>query len=199
VYVILFSDASLPVKVPTSVKFDFFDFSAKLDYPTVILADFNIYNNTEYPIDVLTKPSLSEGHFCSSAVANANLQGQLRPLFTDVWKHVYSQEEEQQGYTFSNMPWPGMISRPDRIMVRLRNFFQNLNRFCRTKVNLVIWASENSSRMSVWINQLYWYHYQSRLMVMVWNTSRNTIGTSFYRARRHLPHPPTENSFEVVS
>ncbi|XP_013416911.1 uncharacterized protein LOC106178324 [Lingula anatina] len=76
----------------------------------VILGDFNTYTDFEMPIHLLTSYKWSK--------KKCYADSQFRyggPRFRDVWTSLqYSHEE---GLTFSNMPTPGLESRPDRILV----------------------------------------------------------------------------------
>jgi len=56
---------------------------------------------------------------CYKYISNPQELDRLQKrYFVDVWKVLHPNET---GYTFSNMPWPGMQSRPDRILIEATN------------------------------------------------------------------------------
>jgi len=84
--------------------------------PQIVLADFNVHNDSLWVIDSLLRTSLNNNHPCREASPKLALGS--TPLI-DTWRHLNPDASEISGYTFSNMPWPGMVSRPDRILVHL--------------------------------------------------------------------------------
>lgn len=113
--------------------------------PKIILGDFNTYNDFEVPIEYLTKrmspkhPSKPNNNLAKNG-EQFNSVHQQNSEQNAVWchnffqNHVSDQNErndndddgelidawaelfpEKPGFTFSNMPWPGLVSRPDRI------------------------------------------------------------------------------------
>lgn len=83
-----------------------------LDYLTsqnlrniIVLGDFNAYPDFSGPVDAFT----------SKVVASCPFERPQAPLLYDAAK-VYSKSADQH-LTFSNMPSPGLISRPDRILL----------------------------------------------------------------------------------
>ncbi|CAG5128239.1 unnamed protein product [Candidula unifasciata] len=74
----------------------------------IILGDFNIYPDFEAPVELFTSRRHSACSVSSSVTS-------LRGLFKDVW--LSAGRRPQEGLTFSNMPTPGLVSRPDRILV----------------------------------------------------------------------------------
>ncbi|KAK3101761.1 hypothetical protein FSP39_006160 [Pinctada imbricata] len=80
---------------------------------TVILGDFNTYKDFDMPVQLLTHTSRMSLGKCSS-----QLESYMKKTsaFQDAWKVVHALDGDN-GYTFSNMPYPGLESRPDRILV----------------------------------------------------------------------------------
>ncbi|XP_063438028.1 uncharacterized protein LOC134719030 [Mytilus trossulus] len=78
----------------------------------VLLGDFNTYNDFEAPIDLITfKP----GHAMTHCKQELKQIGNRYINFDDSWQKLHG--KDHSGLTFSNMPFPGLESRPDRIMV----------------------------------------------------------------------------------
>eukprot|EP00794_Sanderia_malayensis_P006186 gene6186-6901_t len=82
---------------------------------TVLLGDFNVYRDHHWPIY-----ALMNGKFPANAPWRCKrtqkpwFHGHSDYNFVDAWKSI---QPHQPGYTFSNMPSPGLHSRPDRILV----------------------------------------------------------------------------------
>ncbi|KAJ8301501.1 hypothetical protein KUTeg_020488 [Tegillarca granosa] len=79
----------------------------------IILGDFNTYNDYEWPIRLMTSPKddiQTQGCF-----QQQQQLGKFRSVYIDAWEKT--KKEEEKGLTFSNMPTPGLESRPDRILV----------------------------------------------------------------------------------
>lgn len=92
-------------------------------YPFVILGDFNAYNDSSAPLELITSAEAIDAfglaHKCMEAVEKEHLSLELlqKHKWSDAWREVNPAANETAGYTFSTMPWPGMVSRPDRILV----------------------------------------------------------------------------------
>ncbi|XP_062587961.1 uncharacterized protein LOC134249646 [Saccostrea cucullata] len=78
----------------------------------VILGDMNVYNDFEWPLKLLTSKRRTDFKGCIPQLESFRRK---RQTFLDAWTEVHGLEEA--GYTFSNMPSPGLESRPDRIIV----------------------------------------------------------------------------------
>ncbi|XP_033744975.1 uncharacterized protein LOC117330650 isoform X2 [Pecten maximus] len=79
---------------------------------SVILGDFNTYNDFDWPVKLFTSPNqktLSECHIQDIKFLGAK----GKAPWSDVWEMV---GHPSSGRTFSNMPTPGYESRPDRIL-----------------------------------------------------------------------------------
>uniref|UniRef100_A0A0B6ZLI3 Endonuclease/exonuclease/phosphatase domain-containing protein n=1 Tax=Arion vulgaris TaxID=1028688 RepID=A0A0B6ZLI3_9EUPU len=74
----------------------------------IILGDFNAYADYESPVNLFT--SRRNSVCLVSSEINSH-----RRLFKDAW--LLSGKQPFEGLTFSNMPSPGLQSRPDRILV----------------------------------------------------------------------------------
>eukprot|EP00051_Salpingoeca_urceolata_P005858 m.78189 g.78189 ORF g.78189 m.78189 type:complete len:483 (-) comp14574_c0_seq4:91-1539(-) len=74
----------------------------------VIAGDLNAYQGDVGPLELFTAPS-NKHHRCSAAFASVNVVPELR--FKDAWG-----AGDGAGLTFSNMPQPGVVSRPDRLL-----------------------------------------------------------------------------------
>eukprot|EP01119_Soliformovum_irregulare_P000218 TRINITY_DN10157_c0_g1_i1.p1 TRINITY_DN10157_c0_g1~~TRINITY_DN10157_c0_g1_i1.p1 ORF type:complete len:340 (+),score=54.75 TRINITY_DN10157_c0_g1_i1:262-1281(+) len=85
--------------------------TAPQDIPVIVLGDFNAYSDFEDPI-VCLKDSPSNRSMPTTT--SKCLPQEFPRRFRDVWKPT---DSDDLGLTFSNMPWPGMQSRPDRIFV----------------------------------------------------------------------------------
>lgn len=85
---------------------------ASLPKPTVLVGDTNTYNDFEDPILHLSSDDPTSST-CAQAQAGTPLPFSNDALF-DAWSTVHGTEP---GFTFSNMPSPGMQSRPDRILL----------------------------------------------------------------------------------
>lgn len=76
---------------------------------SVILGDFNAYADFSWPVDGILKGSFDKDGPCQ------NTQGSIQGFgFVDAWVMANG---DRTGYTFSNMPEPGFVSRPDRILL----------------------------------------------------------------------------------
>eukprot|EP01116_Phalansterium_solitarium_P000056 TRINITY_DN10042_c0_g1_i1.p1 TRINITY_DN10042_c0_g1~~TRINITY_DN10042_c0_g1_i1.p1 ORF type:complete len:401 (+),score=88.25 TRINITY_DN10042_c0_g1_i1:51-1253(+) len=87
--------------------------------PLVILGDFNAYNNYPFAMLMLTGDDVAPAsNPCRQQRQQAEaVAGEAMPdvgKFRDVWSSLYPHDA---GLTFSNMPSPGLESRPDRILV----------------------------------------------------------------------------------
>jgi endonuclease/exonuclease/phosphatase family metal-dependent hydrolase len=94
--------------------------SAASGYPFVILGDFNAYNDSSAPLDLIfADQTLPLVHRCGEAMARERVTiDHLRQhKWIDAWRHANPSANETLGYTFSTMPWPGLVCRPDRILV----------------------------------------------------------------------------------
>ncbi|ELT90867.1 hypothetical protein CAPTEDRAFT_217237 [Capitella teleta] len=78
----------------------------------VILGDFNAYPDFEGPFQLFNSSSWDSNNPCIRKNRRLNFLKHLRPL-SDAWRL----SGIKGGNTFSNMPAPGMVSRPDRIFV----------------------------------------------------------------------------------
>ncbi|OWF48749.1 uncharacterized protein LOC110452657 [Mizuhopecten yessoensis] len=79
---------------------------------SIVLGDFNTYNDFDWPVKLFTLPNqktLLECHIQDEKFLS--LRG--RSPWSDVWEMV---GHPSSGRTFSNMPTPGYASRPDRIL-----------------------------------------------------------------------------------
>ncbi|XP_068714606.1 uncharacterized protein [Montipora foliosa] len=81
---------------------------------SVLLGDFNAYNDFSWPVKAIMEGSLDKEGPCQQSQALS--QGYA---FVDAW---VTANGDGTGYTFSNMPEPGLVSRPDRILVSLSGF-----------------------------------------------------------------------------
>ncbi|XP_006811301.1 uncharacterized protein LOC100369850 [Saccoglossus kowalevskii] len=82
---------------------------------SVIMGDFNIYQGFEQPLERLMKGYFTSSSGCPKNTFLEHIQDPSKTtLYKDAWKETHAHED---GFTFSNMPAPGMESRPDRILV----------------------------------------------------------------------------------
>ncbi|KAH3893227.1 uncharacterized protein LOC127859717 isoform X1 [Dreissena polymorpha] len=92
---------------------DVLNFVNKRDMKNVILlGDFNTYNDYEWPVRLVTD-KLDHNNPCTRLI-NSKWPSMNKGLYKDAW---ISTNPEEKGLTFSNMPTPGLESRPDRIIV----------------------------------------------------------------------------------
>lgn len=83
---------------------------------SVLLGDFNAYNDFHWPVNGIMKGSFDKQGPCHAS-SHLDPQGLNQGYgFVDAW---VTANGNSKGYTFSNMPEPGLISRPDRILVSL--------------------------------------------------------------------------------
>lgn len=78
----------------------------------IIGGDFNAYNDFESPQNMLTEPENMNSH----AVCCPGRHIHNFIPFEDVWKLL--KQPNENGFSFSNMPWPGLQSRPDRLLIQ---------------------------------------------------------------------------------
>ncbi|XP_069142390.1 uncharacterized protein [Argopecten irradians] len=79
---------------------------------SIILGDFNTYNNFEWPVKLFTSPDQQTLTECQIGdIKFLGVKG--KAPWSDVWEMV---GHPNSGRTFSNMPTPGYESRPDRIL-----------------------------------------------------------------------------------
>ncbi|XP_060083400.1 uncharacterized protein LOC132562661 [Ylistrum balloti] len=79
---------------------------------SVVLGDFNTYNDFDWPVKMFTSPNQKTLDECRiQDVKFLSLRG--KSPWRDVWEMV---GHPSAGRTFSNMPTPGFESRPDRIL-----------------------------------------------------------------------------------
>eukprot|EP01114_Cavostelium_apophysatum_P001642 TRINITY_DN11440_c0_g1_i1.p1 TRINITY_DN11440_c0_g1~~TRINITY_DN11440_c0_g1_i1.p1 ORF type:complete len:374 (+),score=53.59 TRINITY_DN11440_c0_g1_i1:182-1303(+) len=82
--------------------------ATRKDHPSIVVADFNTYPDYEWPTQLLL------GIDSDECKINRHFK-QERAIFRDVWSSL---RKGDPGLTFSLMPWPGLQSRPDRILVQ---------------------------------------------------------------------------------
>ncbi|XP_057296584.1 uncharacterized protein LOC130625495 [Hydractinia symbiolongicarpus] len=84
---------------------------------TILLGDFNTYADFHWPVEALSAGRINEEAPSECKVMGKEFdQKQYRGYgynFLDAWGLI---NPNHHGYTFSNMPVPGFINRPDRIM-----------------------------------------------------------------------------------
>lgn len=80
---------------------------------TVITGDFNTYEDYDWPIEAV-KNGFFLPNGCPSPVGFEPIGNEQGYGFDDCWSIT---NHNKPGFTFSNMPTPGFINRPDRIMV----------------------------------------------------------------------------------
>ncbi|XP_011660953.2 uncharacterized protein LOC100889507 [Strongylocentrotus purpuratus] len=92
---------------------------AKPNY-SILLGDFNTYNDYEGPLEGLHLGYFSSQNKCPKYAKSKNptVESELT-AYDDAWKVMHYGEN---GFTFSNMPSPGFVSRPDRILASNRYF-----------------------------------------------------------------------------
>ncbi|KAH9489179.1 hypothetical protein Btru_057770 [Bulinus truncatus] len=76
----------------------------------VILGDFNVYTDFPRPIDIFISKRQSSCFIKSDTSSSFSLGS-----FKDAW--ISFDKHGTGGFTFSNMPEPGLVSRPDRILI----------------------------------------------------------------------------------
>ena len=69
--------------------------------PTIILGDFNIYNDYELPLHYLTGGEANIKLKCKVSVQHQDVKSEPGIKFRDSWKT--SHVDGENGYTFSNM------------------------------------------------------------------------------------------------
>ncbi|CAH1784065.1 unnamed protein product [Owenia fusiformis] len=77
----------------------------------IVVGDFNTYNHFEWPVQVLTLPDITPDNKCYRSARLVKRSEEF--VLQDTWKDIHI---VQPGFTFSNMPNPGLESRPDRIL-----------------------------------------------------------------------------------
>lgn len=111
----------------------------------ILLGDFNTYNDYEGPIEIL-EGAVEKTNDCWKELSVPLLFHTYQQL-SDVWKLSRS---VKPGFTFSNMPSPGFISRPDRIFVSSGLTAENLK--------IVGAGSRYKSRYSL---NIFWERFQT--------------------------------------
>ncbi|XP_054750128.2 uncharacterized protein LOC129255823 [Lytechinus pictus] len=87
---------------------------------SILLGDFNTYNDYEGPLEGLHMGYFSSQNKCPKYAKSKNptVESELT-AYDDAWKVMHYGDN---GFTFSNMPSPGFLSRPDRILASNRFF-----------------------------------------------------------------------------
>ena len=94
--------------------------------PQILLGDFNTYFNAiflfnhvffryadyEYPVAILSNVEVT---------SHCRRTSQIGRPFRDSWT-TFHKDDNIDGRTFSLMPWPGLQSRPDRILTNSESF-----------------------------------------------------------------------------
>ncbi|EDO43890.1 predicted protein [Nematostella vectensis] len=78
---------------------------------SVVLGDFNVYADFPWPMAAIESGRFPKRSACGPG---SYLKAGRTYAYVDVWNAV---NHGREGYTFSNMPTPGLVSRPDRILV----------------------------------------------------------------------------------
>ena len=96
----------------------------------LITGDLNVYKDYKYPMDLL-KNGKTKNKQCNKYSINIGIK------FIDVFYSM--QPKENKILTFSNMPYPGMISRPDRLYLgNINNNNNNNNNLLKIKsINII--------------------------------------------------------------
>jgi len=86
----------------------------------IILGDFNVYNEYHWPMELLLTGNMDHQapSFCQK-IQKPWFHGRPDYEFVDAWVEA---NPRNPGFTFSNMPQPGLHSRPDRILVSKPGF-----------------------------------------------------------------------------
>ncbi|KAL4234623.1 hypothetical protein ACF0H5_006264 [Mactra antiquata] len=119
----------------------------------IILGDFNTYNDYDWPIRLLTDDILKPSNQCWREINNKQYRSNIK--FHDAWTTVHLNDK---GLTFSNMPSPGMESRPDRILVESSLKIEDIKllgdgfRYKRRYTGLIHWSRFISIIQSVYLS-----------------------------------------------
>ncbi|XP_077985526.1 uncharacterized protein LOC144440131 [Glandiceps talaboti] len=81
---------------------------------SVIMGDFNAYKDFGQPVQRLLNGQFSSSGGCHKSLYLNNPRKEDAVTYTDAW---VATNPNENGFTFSNMPTPGLESRPDRILV----------------------------------------------------------------------------------
>ena len=94
-----------------------------------------------------TRCAVSRFPVFSPPFSNLFPSDKLRGLeLRDAWRELNPTKNETLGYTFSTMPWPGFVARPDRILF---NFFDVLNVVKDYSSSMRVQESRNTARRNV--------------------------------------------------
>ncbi|WAR26009.1 hypothetical protein MAR_011713 [Mya arenaria] len=129
----------------------------------VLIGDFNTYNDYEWPINLVTSDRWSSKNPCYRYANKPDiLIHHGKTSYKDAWIAVHPHAD---GLTFSNMPSPGLESRPDRILVN-----SNLQ---VTAVNVIGNGSDYKQKYN---SSIYWH----RLLTVVQSSWLSYKGVKGY-------------------